>query len=208
MLRLSIPFPASLRCTARYIRTAAPGLPQRSRRQLTQAGPTSTRSTFDPRDHNTWYRTRIPLPQYWSCDWAHWDNATQFQDDGYMSAKIMRVMFGVAGEVEPLAFIPESVAPEPTFVFCAAGVYYWYTYGELTRYEGPFADHDDFLRRLGDKEIWAGGIYVHAVRASYRSERTLTRLAQSGTRLQERPRLSGPRRKTILSRSRRTASPP
>ncbi|KAJ7630107.1 hypothetical protein DFH06DRAFT_1140834 [Mycena polygramma] len=63
--------------------------------------------------------------------------------------------FGV-GVVEPLAYVPEDIAPasELILVFFADGVYYSYTYLRLNRFKGPFADHDDFLRRLNDDELW------------------------------------------------------
>ncbi|KAJ6524223.1 hypothetical protein DFH09DRAFT_1286393 [Mycena vulgaris] len=67
---------------------------------------------------------------------------------------------GVTGEVEPLAFVPEVFGPESLFVFFANGVYYWYSYAELKRFDGPFADHDDFWQCLGDKELWGGGVAV------------------------------------------------
>jgi hypothetical protein len=69
-----------------------------------------------------------------------------------MSTKVMNEVWGVTGEVEPLAFVPEVVGPESLFVFFANGEYYWYSYAELQRFEGPFADHDDFFaasRRQG-----------------------------------------------------------
>ncbi|KAJ7463781.1 hypothetical protein FB451DRAFT_1403788 [Mycena latifolia] len=115
-------------------------------REHTQAVPSSTKSvhTFNPKDLQTWHKPRIPLFECWSCDWPHWDNAREFHD-GYMSTASMREIYGVVGEVEPLAFVPEAVNPESTFVFVAGGVYYWYTYGALRRFEGTFAGHDDFF---------------------------------------------------------------
>jgi hypothetical protein len=77
----------------------------------------------------------------------------------------MHEFWGVVGEVEPLAYISDEVGTESLFVFWAVGVYYWYSHGELKRFEkeGPFKDHDDFLERLGDKEIWGGGVMVDPI---------------------------------------------
>ncbi|KAJ6616360.1 hypothetical protein B0H10DRAFT_1949204 [Mycena sp. CBHHK59/15] len=123
----------------------------------TQSG---ARGSFIRGDVRTWHRPSFPLPKYWSCDWLNWDNAEEYHHS-HMSTEIMNKLWGVAGEVEPLAFVPEEVGPESVFVFFTNGVYYWYTYGQLRWFDGPFADHDDFLQCLDDKEIWGGGIVVN-----------------------------------------------
>ncbi len=76
---------------------------------------------FNREDLSTWHRPGVPLPKYWSCDWPNWDNARAFRND-HMSTKVMNEIWGVTGEVEPLAFVPKAFA-ETTFVFCANGVY-------------------------------------------------------------------------------------
>jgi hypothetical protein len=114
---------------------------------------------FNSEDLGTWHRPGFRLPKYWSCDWPDWDNARAFHG-GHMSTTVMNEVWGLTGEVEPLAFVPEVFGPESLFVFFANGEYYWYSYAELERFEGPFADHDDFLRRLGDKELWGGCVAV------------------------------------------------
>ncbi|KAJ7862997.1 hypothetical protein B0H13DRAFT_2071000 [Mycena leptocephala] len=90
----------------------------------------------------------------------------KFQDTSELvSTETMHKFWGVVGEVEPLAYISDEVGTESLFVFCADGVYYWYSHGELKRFEkeGPFKDHDDFLERLGDKEVWGGGVMVDPI---------------------------------------------
>ncbi|KAF8208146.1 hypothetical protein K438DRAFT_2012965 [Mycena galopus ATCC 62051] len=121
---------------------------------------TTTTSKFNRGDLKTWHRTGVRLPQDWSCDWANWDQASTYYH-GHMSTKVMNYVWGVTGEVEPLAFIPEEFNPEPLFVFCANGVYYWYFPGVLNRFEEKFADHDDFLRRLEDDEFLGTAITVN-----------------------------------------------
>ncbi|KAJ6596728.1 hypothetical protein B0H10DRAFT_1959943 [Mycena sp. CBHHK59/15] len=148
---------------ARCIQAAAiPRLPQRATTSTWSPTQSGAGGSFIRGDIRTWHRPSFPLPKYWSCDWPNWDNAEEY-NHGHMSTEIMKEVWGVAGEVEPLAFVPEEVGPESVFVFFADGVYYWHTYGQLRRFEGPFADHDDFLRRLDDKEIWGGGIVVKPV---------------------------------------------
>ncbi|KAF8208126.1 hypothetical protein K438DRAFT_1930549 [Mycena galopus ATCC 62051] len=116
-------------------------------------------SKFNRGDPKTWHRTGVRLPQDWSCDWANWDQAPAYHH-GHMSTKVMNYVWGVTGEVEPLAFILEEINPESLFVFCADGVYYWYSHGDLNRFEGKFADHDDFLRRLEDDNFLSTAITV------------------------------------------------
>ncbi|KAJ7046024.1 hypothetical protein C8F04DRAFT_1172994 [Mycena alexandri] len=58
--------------------------------------------------------------------------------------------WAIPGEPYPLAFLPNWLMPEPTYVFVADGRYYWAQYGDLKRIEGPFTSHDEFLRRLGE----------------------------------------------------------
>ncbi|KAJ7458528.1 hypothetical protein FB451DRAFT_1273351 [Mycena latifolia] len=139
------------------------GFQQRARaspthpRQLTHT--MSSRSIFNSAEPKTWYRTSIPLDEPWSCDWENWDDAGFFLHP--YGAQVIRETWGIAGEIQPLAFLPGWYMPEPTFVFVADGVYYWATYGGLKRIDGPFASHDDFLRRLGeDEEMWARGTEV------------------------------------------------
>ncbi|KAF8208817.1 hypothetical protein K438DRAFT_1754636 [Mycena galopus ATCC 62051] len=113
------------------------------------------RTQFNPKDLKTWHRTGVRLPKSWSCDWANWDNARAYHD-GLMSTKVMNELWGVTGEVEPLAFVPDELGPESLFVFFADGVYYCYSHGELGRFGDQFADHDDFLRRLEEDENFIG----------------------------------------------------
>ncbi|KAF8134805.1 hypothetical protein K438DRAFT_1787058 [Mycena galopus ATCC 62051] len=115
-----------------------------------------TKTTFNREDLRTWHRPGFRLPKYWSCDWPNWDDALEFHDGG-ISTPVLHEIWGVTGEVEPLAFVPN--APDAYFVFCAGGVYYFFGDVQLKRFEGPFADHDDFLRRL-DQEIRGGGVLV------------------------------------------------
>ncbi|KAF7345745.1 hypothetical protein MVEN_01594700 [Mycena venus] len=138
---------------------SAPSRAWVSIRNLTQAVVSSNSRPFNLRDLTTWHTPTVPLPDDWSCDWSHWDNSKACHD-GYMSTKSMRQMFGITGDVVPLAFLSEIICPEPTFVFFAGGTYYWFMYGAVWRYEGPFSGHDDLLGRLGDNEIWDDGIEV------------------------------------------------
>ncbi|KAJ7757188.1 hypothetical protein DFH07DRAFT_1025518 [Mycena maculata] len=117
----------------------------------------SSTKRFDPKDLTTWHTTNVLLPPYWSCDWPNWDQAKELRDGG-LSTVWMRRRWGIAGEIEPLAFVPNELIPEPTCVFFAGGMYYWWRHGDLWRHEGPFADHDDFLRRLWDQAVCGGGI--------------------------------------------------
>ncbi|KAJ7692254.1 hypothetical protein B0H17DRAFT_1179346 [Mycena rosella] len=121
-----------------------------------------SRSEMNYADRKTWYRSTITLSEPWSCDWENWDNFKYFNTpDGGLSPSAMRQTWGITGEIQPLAFLPGWVMPEPTYVFVADGVYYWATYGGLKRIDGPFASCDDFLRRLGkDKTMWARGTEV------------------------------------------------
>jgi hypothetical protein len=107
----------------------------------------STKNGFNPKDLNIWHKTRVALPKYWSCDWPRWDNAREFHDR-YMFTTTMREIFCIDGEVEPLAVVPRTFNPDATFVFFAGGLYYWYTYGGLKRFEGPFAG----TRRYGGRD--------------------------------------------------------
>ncbi|KAJ7774017.1 hypothetical protein B0H16DRAFT_1510752 [Mycena metata] len=104
-------------------------------------------------DCKTWYKTAIPLAEPWSCDWENWRNASYFHDAySGLSPEAMHLTWRIPGQIYPLAFLPHSFMPEPTYVFVAEARYYWAQYGNLKRIEGPFASHDHFLRRLGEDE--------------------------------------------------------
>ncbi|KAJ7773886.1 hypothetical protein B0H16DRAFT_1763399 [Mycena metata] len=103
---------------------------------------------FNSSDSKTWYKTTVPLQEPWSCDWDNWHDIKLFLDpDGPLSP---RVFWRIPGEIQPLAFVPHWIAPQPTYLFVADGVHYRFSYGELDRIDGPFNSPDDFLRRLAD----------------------------------------------------------
>ncbi|KAJ7611870.1 hypothetical protein DFH06DRAFT_1485041 [Mycena polygramma] len=116
---------------------------------------------LSPKDITTWYKASFPLLEPWSSDWPNWDTKREYYE-GHISTEGMKRVWGVVGEVEPLAFIPDWLfGTECFFVFSANGGYYWYEYTELKRFEGPFADHDHFLRCLDDEEIWRNVFVVY-----------------------------------------------
>ncbi|KAJ7466168.1 hypothetical protein B0H11DRAFT_2284635 [Mycena galericulata] len=150
--------------------TGIPGLlmdalrSRRSTRPLTQSMPSDTKSAFNPKDIKTWHRGPMHPGKDWSCDWENWDYAHEFHNpQGCFSTPMMRHIYQIAGKVEPLAFVSRKISTEPTFVFVMGGVYYWYHYGLLRRYWGPFADHNDFLEHLAQETMLGGDVEATCV---------------------------------------------
>ncbi|KAJ7036403.1 hypothetical protein C8F04DRAFT_1095410 [Mycena alexandri] len=124
---------------------------------------TPPQPVFNRWDRKTWYKTTVPLAELWSCDWENWGNASYFHDaySGLSPEAMHLTWWRIPGEIYPLAFLPHWFMPEPTYVFVADGRYYWAQYSNLKRIEGPFASHDDFLRRLGeDKRMYEQGTQI------------------------------------------------
>ncbi|KAJ6473573.1 hypothetical protein C8R47DRAFT_1294636 [Mycena vitilis] len=150
--------------------TGCPGLLKEQQLSFTQPG---AKQSFIPGDVKTWHRAKV-LPQFWSCDWEKWDRRHhKAYRKGHLSTAQMQKGWGISGVVEPLAYVPEDSAPgaEMIFVFVADGVYYTYTYLRLCRFKGPFADRDDFLRRLNDDELWDGESELDSIAPRPRSPR-------------------------------------
>lgn len=103
-----------------------------------------------------WCRPQA-LPANWSCDWENWDGILDFfiHPAWYNLSDadlVLRSLYNISGAVEPLAFYPHFTGDGNTFLFAAAGDYYYinmrYTHTRLYRYESQFASHSDFLARV------------------------------------------------------------
>ncbi|KAJ7268508.1 hypothetical protein C8J57DRAFT_346028 [Mycena rebaudengoi] len=90
------------------------------------------------------YVTAELLPGQWECDWQEWPGLLyMLGGKESMVKKFMDRAFGITGRIEALAFIPEAFE---YFMFAVNGQYYEFVDFEVTRFDTPFATHDDFLR--------------------------------------------------------------
>ncbi|KAJ7128452.1 hypothetical protein C8R44DRAFT_909643 [Mycena epipterygia] len=96
-------------------------------------------------EYKRWHQSRESLPEEWSCDWGMWDDRFALRVWQHELNE-----WGATVRFEPLAF-KEIFSPcGPVFVFAAAGRYYYYSNVDsiLSRFEGSFKSHDEFLRRF------------------------------------------------------------